>query len=135
MIREFADFNGNAPVTSDAVSACELKLRCQFPRDYVNFLNEMNGGEGFIGDESYLIVWPVEEIESNYVQYEVEKYCEKLLLIGSSGGGEAYAFDRRVNPWQVVQVPFVGMDYSLCEVVGNSFSDFIQALFWRGRVS
>ena len=42
--------------------------------------------------------------------YEVESYCPELLLFGSSGGGEAYAFDKRSLPWRVVEVPFVGMD-------------------------
>ena len=61
--------------------------------------------------------------------YEVESYCPELLLFGSSGGGEAYAFDKRSLPWRVVEVPFVGMDYSLCKEIGGSFSEFIEALF------
>ena len=77
-----------------------------------------------------MILWAVKELEPfGNREYEVGSYCPELLLIGSNGGGEAYAFDKRSTPWRVVQVPFVGMDYSLCDVIGSSFSESIETLF------
>jgi hypothetical protein len=129
MFDALAEFNGNSPVTLEDVLACENQLRCQLPGDYVAFLKGHNGGEGFIGNDSYVILWAVEELESFNREYEVGSCCPELLLIGSNGGGEAYAFDKRSTPWCVVQVPFIGMDYSLCEIIGSSFSEFIETLF------
>ena len=131
MFDALANFNGNGPATFEDVSACEEQLKCQLPSDYVAFLKGQNGGEGFIGNDSYVILWAVNELEPFNRQYEVGSYCPEFLLIGSNGGGEAYAFDKRSTPWSVVQVPFVGMDYSLCEVIGNSFSEFIETLFQK----
>ena len=122
------EFNGNEPATIDSISACEKSLNYKLPKDYVEFLMIKNGGEGFIGNESYLILWPIEDIVNFNREYEVANYCPGLLLIGSSGGGEAYAFDMRNSPWSVVQVPFVGMDYSLVELIGLSFQGFIDTL-------
>ena len=123
------NFNGNGPASFEDVSACETHLKCQLPSDYVRFLNGQNGGEGFIGNDSYVILWAVEELEPFNREYEVGSDCPELLLIGSNGGGEAYAFDKRSTPWCVVQVPFIGMDYSLCEVIGSLFTEFIETLF------
>ena len=127
-----AKFNGNFPATVEDISAVEKKLKCQLPSDYVAFLKGQNGGKGFIGNDSYVMLWAVEELEPFNREYEVGSYCPELLLIGSNGGGEAYAFDKRSTAWPVVQVPFIGMDYSLCEVIGGSFSDFIETLFQEG---
>jgi len=129
MFDALAKFNGNGPVTFEDVSTCEKQLKCQLPSDYAAFLKGQNGGEGFIGNDSYVILWAVKELAQFNREYEVDSYCPELLLIGSNGGGEAYAFDKRSTPWRVVQVPFVGMDYSLCEVIGTSFSEFIETLF------
>lgn len=132
MFDPLVEFNGNGPATSEDITVCERQLKCQLPTDYVDFLNRQNGGEGFIGSDSYVILWAVNELELFNREYEVGSYCPELLLIGSSGGGEAYAFDKRSTPWGVVQVPFIGMDYSLCEELASSFSEFIETLVQDG---
>ncbi len=126
-----AGFNGNDPASDASISACEESLGFKFPRDYAQFMRGHDGGEGFVGDDSYLMLWQIEELEPFNREYEVADYCPGLLLIGSSGGGEAYAFDTRTSPWNVVQVPFVGMDFSLVEALGPSFDEFIETLARR----
>ena len=87
-----------------------------------------NGGEGFIGENSYLILWPVDDLHRFNREYEATTYAPGLLLIGSSGGGEAFAYDTRRTPWPVVRVPFVGMDVDLAEDVAKDFMSFLEAL-------
>jgi hypothetical protein len=57
----------------------------------------MNGGEGFIG-ENYLRAWPVEDLIQSNKDYRVDEAAPGLFLFGSSGGGEAFAFDTRSAP-------------------------------------
>lgn len=121
-------FNGNPAASSEAIETFEKSTGLTLPSDYTEFLRRMNGGEGFIGEDSYLVLWRVEELEEFNREYEVTDYCNGLLLIGSSGGGEAYGFDTRQTPWPVVQVPFVGMDHSLVENIGGSWNEFLTAL-------
>ena len=128
----FGEFNGNAPPKSEVILAVEKQLKCPLPKDYGDFIKGQNGGEGFLGNNSYVMLWAVEGLEPLNRGYEVESYCPELLLFGSNGIGEAYAFDKRSAPWPVVEVPFVGMDYSLCAVIGSSFSKFIEALSNKG---
>ena len=58
---------------------------------------------------------------------DVDKLAPGLLLFGSDGGGEAFAFDARRVPMRVVSVPFIGMALADAHELGSSFSAFIQA--------
>jgi len=121
------EFNTNAGASADAVRTSAESLRMELPIDYASFLGHYNGGEGFIG-ETYLILWKAEELAEMNAAYQVDEYAPGLLLIGSDGGGEAFAFDTRNLPWVVVQVPFVGMDLRYAKQLGASFEDFLNRL-------
>jgi hypothetical protein len=62
------------------------------PEDYVAFLQRANGGEGFVG-ERYVRLWKAEELIEVNRGYNVAEFFPNLFLIGTDGGGEAYAFD------------------------------------------
>ena len=116
---------GQALVLNDAASdtsieSLEHTLGCTLPSDYKDFLKFTNGAEGWIGDE-YFILWPIEEVMRLNNAYRVETFAPGLLLIGSNGGGEAFAFDMRYRPAPIVKVPFVGMDLSLVILLAESF--------------
>ncbi|KAA5543862.1 SMI1/KNR4 family protein [Roseiconus nitratireducens] len=118
-------FENNTGATTKEIAEVEAAIGSTFPNDYREFLIQFNGGEGYIG-ETYLFLWKAEElIELNY-EYEVAQYCSNLLLIGSNGGGEAIGFATASKPWSIVKVPFVGMDDSLIETCGKSFSEFLK---------
>lgn len=114
--------------TTAAMTAGAAELGAPLPADYVEFLKLTNGGEGFINKQAYVMLWGIEELASMNKSYEVEKYAPGLLIFGSDGGGEAYGFDTRDSQWPVVQVPFVGMDWSLAQRKGQSFGDFLERL-------
>ena len=86
------NFNCNPPVNDPTIDAFEHNSGLRLPTDYVDFLKIANGGEGFIGEGSYLILWKLENIEKFNIAYEVHEYAPGLILVGSDGGGEAFAF-------------------------------------------
>jgi len=61
--------------------------------------------------------------------YQITEYAPGLLLFGSDGGGEAFAFDIRSGEESIVSVPFVGMDLHLARPVARDFQTFLQVLF------
>jgi hypothetical protein len=122
----FAAFNGNPPVTSHVIRRVEGILRCDLPEGYVQFLEQFNGGEGFIGS-AYLILWQIEELPELNKAYQVEEYAPDLLLFGSDGGGEAFAFDTRFAEKPIVSLPFVGMELSSARIVGPDFQAFLES--------
>jgi len=122
-----ANFNCNPPAPVTALQQLENSCGFKLPDDYVEFLQEANGGEGFIGSDGYIILWPIEDLFHLNKAYEVAEYAPGLFLFGSDGGGEAFAFDTRSNR-SVVSVPFVGMDRSLARHLGSNFQEFLESI-------
>jgi len=110
-----AKFNSN-PQVSRVLNSLEKTVGFQLPKDYAEFLRHANGGEGFVGPD-YIILWPVEDLLDLNQAYQVGDYAPGLFLFGSNGGGEALAFDLRVETTPVVSVPFVGMELNLVQTV------------------
>ena len=115
------------PADRDLVAGLSSSLGVTLPSDYLNFLEQHNGGEGYIGD-NYVILWKAEELERFNREYEVEKYAPGVLFFGSSGGGEGYGFDTRSTGMPIVCVPFIGMSREYAELVANDFPSFIDKL-------
>ncbi len=110
----------------DAIRAFEAKHGIEFPPEYKGFLAETNGADGWIGDDTYVILWKLEDLAELNRTYGTAKYAPGVFLIGSDGGGEGIAFDMRATPPQVVLLPFVGMDITQLRVVGRNFDEFLQ---------
>ena len=121
-------FERRPPASDTALLESERALSVHFPADYADFLRLSDGGEGFIGPVSYLIMWSTEELPAMQRAYQVDTYAPGFLIFGSSGGGEAYGFDMRASKWSVVQMPFVGMDWSLAEPLATTFGEFLTRL-------
>jgi hypothetical protein len=126
--RLFAKFNANPPASAAALREFECKAGLRLPEEYVQFLRQADGGEGFIGN-AYLILWRVAELVELNRAYQVAEYAPGLLLFGSDGGGEAFAFDMRTEAKAIVAVPFVGMELELVRPFGSNFGAFLEELF------
>lgn len=126
--RLFAKFNGNLPANAIALREFEAESHIGLPDNYSKFLEQMNGGEGFIGN-AYIILWRVEELLDMNNAYQVSDYAPGLFLIGSDGGGEAFAIDSRSDADPIVSVPFVGMELKLARPIAPDFKMFLETLF------
>lgn len=124
MLDDFASEHGGSRA---AASAVEDHFGLLLPSDYRQFMEGRDGGEGFIGGH-YLILWRMEELIEFHRQYEVEDYAPGLLLFGSSGGGEAFAFDRRDSAMRIVMVPFVGLCLDDAVPIAKNFDEFLTSL-------
>jgi cell wall assembly regulator SMI1 len=54
--RLLAKFNGNPPADANSIRQLETDAGLHLPEDYAKFLQEVDGGEGFVGN-AYLILW------------------------------------------------------------------------------
>jgi hypothetical protein len=123
----FERFEARPPASLDLIARCQGDLPFRLRADYVKFLEQMNGGEGFVG-ENYLMAWPVEDLVQNNTDYQVAEYAPGLFLFGSNGGGEAFAFDIRSAPLPIVAVPFI-LDLDDAIVIAPNFNAFLQHLY------
>jgi hypothetical protein len=123
-----AKFNGNPPANLAALKNFEGASGYNLPADYAQFLQMINGGEGFIGSNIYIILWRIEELLELNTAYQVKEYAPGLLLFGSDSGGEAFGFDMRSSIKEIVSIPFVGMDLKLSRPIAPDFNKFLEIL-------
>jgi hypothetical protein len=97
------------------------------PDDFLSIFSELNGGEGFVGEE-YLILWKAEELIPFNREYEADKYAPGIFLFGSNGGGEGFGFDTRSKPYKVVEIPFIGMDLQYAAPIADSFTHLLERM-------
>lgn len=121
------NFSFEKNVSTKALQCLEGMKEFCLPGDYISFMRATNGGEGFVGS-SYLILWKAEELETLNEEYGVEQYAPGLFLFGSNGGGEAFGFDTREKPYEIIQIPFVGMDLRYSRKIAESFLVFLEKL-------
>jgi hypothetical protein len=120
-------FQKNPGAIAHAIQQAATALACNLPDDYCQFLSLCNGGEGVVG-EHWVMLWCCEELAKLNQGYKMAEHAADLILFGSDGGGNAFAFDRRTNPWSVVTIPFIGFDLEYAATLGDSFSDFLKRL-------
>lgn len=122
-----AKFNGNPAATLALIRNAVNRDGLDLPNEYMKFIEEINGGEGFVGS-NYIILWRIEELAKMNIDYQVQEYAPGLFLFGSDGGGEAFAFDMRSPSKPIVSVPFVGLDTSLARPYALNFIEFLEKL-------
>jgi SMI1-KNR4 cell-wall len=98
-----ATFNDGA--SEAAIDACETALGQTLPRELVALLRESDGVEGEYG---LGLVWPVERIMKDNVQFRSDTTFarlympfEPLLFFADAGNGDQFAFVMRDRPSDV----------------------------------
>jgi hypothetical protein len=121
-------FQKNPPATIEEIESTESAMHLKLSDGHRKFLLSANGGEGFIGPHCYAMLWGVKDLQRFNQEYEVRHYAPGLLLLGSNGGGEGFAFDMRSSSKPVVSVPFIGMALDEIVLVATTFDGFLEYL-------
>ena len=117
----------NGPAEREIVDGLSATLGFTLPPDYLEFLREHDGGEGFVGD-NYIILWGAGELADFNREYEVETYAPGIFLFGSDGGGEGYGFDTLEQGSPIVRVPFIGMERRYATPLATNLLDLFALL-------
>ena len=121
------DFDAHGPPEPGAFDAVEAHFGCALPAQYKVFMNQRDGGEGFVG-KHYLVLWRAAELIDLNGVHETNEYAPGLMLFGSNGGGEAFAFDLRDSAMPVRLVPLIGMSLEDAVLIADSFNDLLVRL-------
>ena len=100
------------------------------PHDYLNAAREFGGREGYLGTE-YLRLHRLEELAALNTAYDVPAAVPEVLIFGSDGALEAYAFT--LLEFAIVKIPFIPLLLENVQIVARSFSEFISILHGTGR--
>ena len=121
-------FKRHGAISSADVEAFESTIGLKLPEDYVDFMQESDGGVGLIGEHGFAQFWRIEEILELNRAYLVSERVPGLFFFGSDGGNEAFAFDTRVSPMSYVKVTFIPMSPEDIIHIANDFTNFLEAL-------
>jgi len=117
----------NEPATLQMIEIVEKELGFKLPGDYLDFMLFSNGCEGEIG-ESYVVMWPIQEIAELNEAYGVEEFTPGIILFGSNGSEEAFGFDMRTKEVKYIMIPFL-FEFEAVIEQGNRIIDFFERLY------
>lgn len=123
----FSHFITNPGAEEQAILSACLALKIKPHADFLKVLQFTNGGEGFIR-HSYFHLYSLDEMLSLNQAYQVSTFAPGLIIFGSNGGGDAFGFDTRHDPMQIVQISFIPMDFKYAELLGGNFMEFLHTL-------
>jgi len=126
LARILPEFRTNGASSYERVQKAEEQLAVDLPSDYKAMLRQANGGEGPVGHESYLILWPVEEIVEHNRGYKPDPlYAPGLTFIGTDGGNEVFAI--RAGDGHFVAAPLIGMNPDAVTDRGRTLGEFLRS--------
>lgn len=98
-----------------------------FPKEYLQFMEWSNGGEGNIG-ENYLYLWKIENTEQLNKDYNIQQYLGMDCYgFGTDGGDNCYCFDNK-NGNKIIKCSLGDLDYNEIKIISNTFYEFISKL-------
>jgi len=98
------------PSSMGEILEAERDCGRSFPQSYKKFLLRSNGGEGPIGRNGYIVLWPVGSIAKKREKSGFATFLPDLIPIGSNGGGEALALQFAGNSAWFGYVPWVDLN-------------------------
>lgn len=103
------------------------EINDKLPVDYLDYLETVGPGEGFVG-ESYLRLYPRDQIATANASYAVHEYLPSHILFGSDGCGNALLFDTSTPESRVLIQPFIPLDLDYTAASYQNWSVFLMAL-------
>jgi hypothetical protein len=113
------------PIDKKALDKFLSQIDFKFPIGYLEFMSASNGAEGMLKN-SYLILWPIEDLIQANQEYYVDEFAPGFFIIGSNGGGMAFAIDKEKGA--LYEMPFIGMSRDEAEFRADDFEGFIASL-------
>lgn len=116
----------NPGASLTAIEDAMAVLGVKPPPDYLEFLLESNGAEGFMPSGRYLMIHSVEQLVPCNEPYGLRESGPGLVGFGSDGGGMLYGFDTRHSPVTIVEVDANCMDLGPITLYGRTFVEFLE---------
>jgi len=123
MLQEF-DWN-DEPAAERVIQSAESRLGT-LPTEYLALMRLHNGGEGFVGEGSYLRLWPIEElVEKNRILAPARP--NNAVLIGSDGSDDLYAVQPTATGHVFLMFPRIELTAE-SKQLADSWAGFLEAL-------
>ncbi|OJZ00026.1 SMI1/KNR4 family protein [Sphingobacterium sp. 40-24] len=124
------DFTKGSAVSAELINQVQRDLGFNLPDDYISILKEFNGSEGEVGDNSWLRLFPLEELqEINESYILLMEQIPDYFLFGMDAADTGYAFHKvKMTFHSFGLISNFKTDY--IDFCGNSFSEFLENLYY-----
>ena len=122
------DFDRNPGASDQELQLLNNAADGLLPPDYIDWMRASNGGEGFLGPISYLMVWPVDQVLERNCRLDIPQRMPGVILFGSNGGDAAFGFDTSTPSVRVVEIPYLDIGTAPGRVRAAGFTELLEAL-------
>lgn len=120
----FEQFDFSAPTDFSLRQICGITP----PDDYIAFMQERGGGEGFVGN-SYVVLFEPEELNEINDQYDIARCFKDCFVFGSDGGGMLLAYNSRLGLYYQLDSCNINDDDSNRFFASPTLHGFFEALY------
>ena len=122
-------FEKETPLSEGEFEAVTKSFDFTIPETYLNVMKVSNGGEGEIGDESWLVLFPINELQQvndNYrlLMTDIPDY----FLIGKDAADTGYAFHKTYGTFHSFGL-MSNFKTDSIEFLGKDFVAFLEYLY------
>jgi hypothetical protein len=119
----------DSEVSDILIRDIQQKLGFKLPDYYVSLVKEINGGEGEVGENSWLCLFPVEDlIETNNNYHFLINEIPDYFLFGKDAADTGYAFHKQnqtIHSFGLMS----NFKTDPIEFCGSNFIEFIEYLY------
>jgi hypothetical protein len=116
------------PVTDEIISNVQKLLDFKLPEDYLYVVKYYNGGEGDVGEEGYIELFPFEMLIQINADYELlMKQIPDYYLFAKDAADTGFAFHKQNHTYHSFGL-MSNFETDNMDFWGNSFLEFIDHL-------
>ena len=117
------------PLQDTEFNAVTESFDFKFPNIYVDVMKDFNGGEGEVGENSWLLLFPINELREvnkdyNFLMDDIPDY----FLIGKDAADTGYAFHKTNGTFHSFGL-MSNFDTDPIEFLGDDFAAFLEYLY------
>lgn len=124
------DFNKNdIGISKEIIDQVQNQLNFELPRDYLDVLKEFNGGEGQIGENSWLLLYALEDLPG--INHDYSLLMEQIpdyFLFGKDSADSGFAFHKEKWTYHTFGL-MSNFKTDPIDFCGNDFSEFLEFLY------
>jgi hypothetical protein len=115
--------------TDDSIQDLQKHLDFKLPNEYLDLMKEFNGGEGEVGENSWLCLFPVEKLVSINQNYHLlMEQIPDYFLFGKDAADTGFAFHKNKKTIHSFGL-MSNFKTDPIELCGNTFIEFIEYLY------
>lgn len=130
MLSYLSEFEWNdSGATDDSLNKLQVLADFQLPVDYRELMKEFNGGEGEVGENGWLVLFPIEDLlRTNEDYISLMEQIPEYFLFGKDAADTGYAFNKRDKSFHSFGL-MSDFKKDPIEFCGSSMVEFLEYLY------